>query len=114
MIYDTDKSGLETVFLPYHIEAWRHIWRKPDHTVYSLDTWKAVLRALEPKKISRASVINFLNAMVEEGFLVYEEEQGTGGTSKRYSPVAGKSDSEQSFKWYLKKKMLDSVRSELI
>ena len=37
------------------------------------------------KSISRASIINFLNAMVEEGVLDYVEETGLGGYHRVYS-----------------------------
>ncbi len=37
------------------------------------------------KSISRASIINFLNAMVDEGVLDYVEETGKGGYHRVYS-----------------------------
>ena len=36
------------------------------------------------KTISRASIINFLNGMVEEGVLDYEEKTGKGGYRRLY------------------------------
>lgn len=39
-----------------------------------------------PDSKSRASYIFFLNAMVEEGVLEYEEESGKGGYHKVYYP----------------------------
>jgi hypothetical protein len=37
------------------------------------------------KSISRASIINFLNDMVDEGVLDYVEESGKGGYHRVYS-----------------------------
>ena len=39
-----------------------------------------------PERRSRASVIMFLNDMVEEGVLVYEEASGKGGYHRVYYP----------------------------
>ena len=39
-----------------------------------------------PEKMSRASVINSLNDMVDEGILEYEEKSGKGGYHRIYYP----------------------------
>jgi hypothetical protein len=39
--------------------------------------------------ISRASIINFLNAMCDEGILTYGDETGRGGYHRIYSPGLG-------------------------
>jgi predicted transcriptional regulator len=49
-----------------------------------------------PEKKSRASVINFLNDMVEEGILEYKEESGKGGYHRIYYP---KMDRDQFVKY---------------
>ena len=49
-------------------------------------------------KRSRASVINSLNMMVDEGLLTYREETGKGGYHKVYSPVH---KNEGEFRYWL-------------
>lgn len=51
----------------------------------SRDVWDAVNERLEGKRtISRASVINFLNAMCEDGVLAFHEVTGKGGHRRIY------------------------------
>ena len=76
MIYDTTKKGLETVFFDYQVAVWRYLWRTPKPSVFSLDTWEAVKRDIAPKTVSRASIINYLKAMVDNGLLDYGEKTG--------------------------------------
>jgi len=45
--------------------------------------------------VSRASVINFLNYMVDEGLLTYTVETGKGGHHRIYSP---KDKTEKKFR----------------
>ena len=45
----------------------------------SREVWSHVNKNLNPKTISRASIINFLNAIVDEGVLDYNEKSGKGG-----------------------------------
>ena len=40
----------------------------------------------ENRSVSRASIINFLNRMVDEGVLNYVEESGKDGFHRVYSP----------------------------
>ena len=114
MIYDTEKQGLETVFIDYQVAAWQHIWRKPSHEVFSLDTWEAVNRALDPRKMSRASIINFLNRMVKEGLLGYGEVSDKGGMKGRYTALPNVSDSESALKFTLRQRLMESLREELV
>ena len=48
------------------------------------------------KSISRASIINFLNAMVDEGVLDYIEETGKGGYHRVYSAKLDEADFKRS------------------
>jgi len=64
-----------------------------------------VNEALSGKTISRASVINFLNAMVDEGVLIYRETTGKGGYRRIYSP---KYD-ERGFRKYIAKTVIESL-----
>jgi hypothetical protein len=60
------------------------------------------------KTISRASIINFLNAMVDEGVLDCDEETGKGGYHRVYRPKLD----ESSFKRYLATVMISSLMKD--
>ena len=82
--FDLAKEGLLCVLLPWQAEVMQFFWStgepQPSRTVYEhLQT--ADVRGAK----SRASVINFLNYMVDEGFLDYVEESGKGGYHRVYS-----------------------------
>jgi len=51
----------------------RFIWEVGDRGAISRGVWTRVNERLVGKTISRASIINFLNAMVDEGVLDYHE-----------------------------------------
>ena len=114
MIYDTAKKGLETVFNDYQIATWRHIWRNPDFAVYSRDTWEAVNKAIAPASVSRASIINYLNKMVDEGLLDYSEMSCKGGMKRGYTAKQGVSESEGSLRFTLRQRILDSIKEQLV
>ena len=58
------------------------------------------------KTISRASIINFLNAMVDEGLLGYTEITGKGGHRRIYSANYDEAGS--------KRHMADKIVSKLL
>jgi hypothetical protein len=57
------------------------------------------------KTISRASIINFLNGMVDEGVLDFEEKSGKGGYHRVYIPKLD----EGGFKKAVAKSVLSSL-----
>jgi len=81
---------------------------------FQLGAWEAVNRALAPRTVSRASVINFLKKMAAEGLLWKDEVLGKGGIKDRYKSVAGVSDSEENLKYTLKRRVMDSLLRELV
>ena len=86
--FDTKEDGFRTVFKDYQEEALRYIWRLDGGGASSRDVWVQVNEELvgTPRgSISRASIINFLNAMVDEGVLNYHEITGKGGHRRIYS-----------------------------
>ena len=87
MIFDTSEKGLLTLFKPYQVAILEHIWEldKPGRTGVTSGQAHEFLDS-HPEGKSRASVINFLNEMVEEGILEYEEESGKGGWHRVYYP----------------------------
>ena len=62
--------------------------------------------------MSRASVIFFLDDMVEEGFLGYTDKTGKGGHHRVYHPKIG-IENEKAFKKEMAQRILAKVASEL-
>ena len=70
--FDPSKHGLRKTLKEYEEVGLRHVWSMGEEGVGSGKTWVAVNEALGPdKSISRASVIFFLNRMVDQGVLSY-------------------------------------------
>ncbi len=84
IVIDPSKTGLEKVLRDYQIEALRIIWSSNDRGLTSREVYQAVNKVLDSETISRASIINFLNDMCDEGVLKYEEETCKGGTRRKY------------------------------
>ncbi|HIH87805.1 TPA: hypothetical protein HA344_01180 [Candidatus Bathyarchaeota archaeon] len=84
IVIDPSKEGLEKVLRDYQIEALQIIWNSDNKGMTSREVYQAVNRSLGNKTISRASIINFLNDMCEEGVLKFEEETCKGGTRRKY------------------------------
>jgi len=88
MIFDTKKEGLLTRFKPYHAVLMEHIWDLNENERVRITSGEAHQFLLgKPEKKSRAAVIFFLNDMVEEGILGYEERTGKGGYHRVYYPL---------------------------
>ena len=81
---DLSKDGLEMFFFDYQIEALRVLW-DTEGDLSSRDVWEAVNNRVG--KISRASIINFLNDMIDYGILLGYETTGKGGMRTIYSPA---------------------------
>ncbi len=88
-VFDSKEKGLGSVMKEYQEIAMRCVWEKCEEGIISKDVWAKVNKVLIEKEgsISRASIINFLNAMVDEGVLKYSEESGKGGYHRVYYPV---------------------------
>ena len=83
---DTAGEGLAMVLKDYQEEALKYLWRLNGDGASSRDVWVQVNKDLEGRRtISRASIINFLNSMVDEGVLNYIEITGKGGHRRIYS-----------------------------
>ena len=86
LILDPKASGLSKVFKEYQREALNFIWKNEGKGLTSRMVYSYVNDRLDGgKSISRASIINFLNAMVDDGVLDYVEETGKGGYHRVYS-----------------------------
>jgi len=87
--FNTKEDGLRTVFKDYQEEALKYLWSLEDESASSRDVWVNVnkILSIDPSKrssVSRASVINFLNDMVDEDILGYREVTGKGGHRRIY------------------------------
>jgi len=80
---DTSKDGMEMFFKDYQVEALHYLWTVQPEGANSRAVWENVNQRLQGS-ISRASVINYLNAMVDEGLITYTEETGKGGHRRVY------------------------------
>ena len=105
-VIDPEKTGFEKVLRDYQIEALRMVWGDDTKGVTSRDVYRHVNKQLEGvRTISRASIINFLNAMCDEDVLAYVEETCKGGTRRKY--FTGMDEGE--FKKHIAKSVLESL-----
>jgi predicted transcriptional regulator len=99
---DLGKTKFRAILKPYQILAMKDLWTNPDGRS-SRDVYDAVNEAMEGKgSISRASIINTLNAFVDDGVLSYHEITGKGGHRRIYKP----NYNEKEFKQYIAETVL--------
>ena len=95
---DVGEDGFNAVLKPYQIEAMKYLWASPGVGRSSREVWDAVNEALpDGESISRASIINSLNALVDDGVLEFHEITGKGGYRRIYKPTFD----ESGFKRYI-------------
>lgn len=87
MKFDTKQEGLETLFKPYQALLLEWIWEINENQRKGVNSGQAhrYLQETSERK-SRASVIFFLNDLVDESILTYEERTGKGGHHRVYFP----------------------------
>jgi len=108
LIFNPDSDGLSKVFRDYQEEALRLVWNIGSEGVISREVWIQVNQNLDGKTISRASIINFLNSLVDEGVLDFEERTGKGGYHRVYRPRLD----ENEFKKYLAETVISSLMKD--
>ncbi len=87
MKFDTKQEGLETLFKPYQALLLEYIWEQNENQRKGVTSGQAYLYLQNTSESkSRASVIFFLNDLVEEEILSYEERTGKGGYHRVYFP----------------------------
>lgn len=104
LTFDLDETGINTVFKPYQVETMKLLYEKGKLTsgeAYS------ILRHM----ISRASIINFLNYMVDEGYLIFTEATGKGGVHRVYTPAQ---DSYEDFIRAVYENFTDRLKTDLL
>ncbi len=104
---DTGKIGLEMFFKPYQVEALLVLQNRGEEGANSRIVWNTVNETL-PSPISRASIINSLNMMVDEGVLSFTERTGKGG----YHRVYRLDMSESELKEYLARIVIDKLMND--
>lgn len=104
--FDTKENGFSTIVKDYQEISLRYLWRLEGRGASSRDVWAQVNKDLMGKSsISRASIINYLNSMVDEGALDYTETTGKGGHRRIYY---AKYD-EAGFKEYMANKIISKL-----
>jgi len=104
--FNPSESGLRKTLREYHELALRFVWEVGEKGASAGDMWRAVNERLgEGKSISRASVIFFLNDMVDDGVLGFRDATGKGGHHRVY---VAKLD-EKGYKKYLLRTVIDSM-----
>ncbi len=108
-MFDPSKMGLRKTLKEYEELALRYIWETGDEGAGSGLTWRAVNERLEEgKTISRASVIFFLNRMLDQGVLGFRDATGKGGHHKIYITKLD----ENGYKKYIVRTLLESVSKD--
>jgi hypothetical protein len=84
MQMETGQEGLYMFFKDYQVEAIGYLQEISPKGAGSREVWEKVNEALTGT-ISRASIINFLNELVDIELLNYHETTGKGGHRRIYS-----------------------------
>ncbi len=104
--FDHEKEGLRKTLKEYEEIALRHVWFIGEEGVGSGKLWAITNKRLGPDKtVSRASVIFFMNRMVDQGVLGYRTGTGKGGHHRIYYPLLD----EWGYKKHLLKAIVESL-----
>ena len=107
--FDPSEQGLRKTLKEYEEMALRYVWSLGKEGAGSGLVWRQVNEQLgEGRSISRASIIFFLNRMVDQGVLEYREETGKGGHHRIYFPGLV----EEDYKKYVVKTLMESVMKD--
>lgn len=98
--------GLRKTLKEYQEIALRHVWES-EEGLTTAPVWRHVNKVLSEKgeSRSRASIIFFLDDMVEEGVLEYEVTTGKGGHYRIYKT---KMD-EREYRKHILRNVIDSM-----
>jgi len=85
--FDPSQPGLRKIIREHEELALRYLWYEKSSGATTREVWIAVNEKLgEGKSKSRATIINFLATMADEGVLKVREETGKGGYHGVYTP----------------------------
>ena len=105
-VFDPSQPGLSKVLREHEELAIRYFWDVKAESVGSKDIWIYVNERLgEGRTISRATIINFLKAMDEEGVLESRKVGGKGG----YRPSYKAKMDENGFVKYIVRTIINSL-----
>ena len=102
--FDPEKKGLAKVLRDYQQEALKSVWKNSEKGLTTGEVFEYVNGKIDGS-ISRASIINFLKAMADEGVLNYTERTGIGGIHRVYTPRLNESE----FKIHVAQTMISSL-----
>jgi len=108
---DTGKENLDMFFKDYQVESLRYLWRIQPEGANSRSVWTNVNDSLQGS-ISRASIINYLNAMVDDELLTYTEATGKGGHHRVYYMKFGEAEFKQQISGLVISKLLKEYPQE--
>ncbi len=107
--FNPAETGLRKTLREYQEIALRYIWSLDDEGAGSGKTCEHVNKELsEGKSISRASVIFYLNRMVDEEVLGFRDATGRGGHHRIYITKLD----ESGYKKYIVRTLLESVAKD--
>ena len=107
--FNPAETGLRKTLREYEEIALRYIWSMGEEGAGSGKAWEHANKELsEGKSISRASVIMYLNRMVDEGVLGYRDATGKGGHHRIYITKLD----ESGYKKYIVRTLLESVAKD--
>ncbi len=107
--FDPSKNGLRKTLKEYEEVALRYVWSVGEKGMGSGKTWEVTNERLGTNtSISRASVIFFLNRMVDQGVLKYTTATGKGGHHRIYYPILN----EREYKKYVLKTIVESLQKD--
>jgi predicted transcriptional regulator len=104
--FDPSKPRLRKILREWEELALRYVWSMGEEGAISLPICENVSEQLGVgESISRASVIVFMNRLVDQGVLAYREGTGKGGVHKIYFPLMD----EEEYVKYITKTMVESL-----
>jgi predicted transcriptional regulator len=104
--FDPSKDGLRKTLREYEELVLRYMWSVGEEGTGSGKAWMMANERLGTEKtISRASVIFFLNRMVDQGVLGFRDATGKGGHHRIYYPLMD----EDGYKKYVLKTIIESM-----
>ena len=107
--FDHEKEGLGKTLKEYEEIARRHVWSIGEEGATSGKTWAVTNEKLGPDKtISRASVIFFLQRMVDQGVLDFRTRTGKGGHHRVYYTLLD----EKAYKKHILKTIVESLMKD--
>jgi len=109
--FKTFRGGLSTLFKDYQELTLRYLWTLEEgEGAGSAQCWKHVSEILKAKErtISRASIIFFLDDLVDYNIIRYISKSGKGGYRRIYSPIY----TETEFKEHIAKIIISKLMYE--